>query len=399
MNSLPTGARSHRLAGTPRRYHRHAGGDTLAGMPTSVASSPAPSHQGRWARFALGTFVLLSAGAASARMYQHHTRSQRFEHAARRIADRAALLTLPVEDSPPVPSSPGETWLPPPRPVTRVMVSPTGISLDHAALVNVWPEAPRARFLATLDPARSEAMPLEYPNLVPLRDRRVLPEHKRGGAYGFVILPLQQRAHDLTEMAQNYARMTASPVGRTVNLYVDVTTPSRTLLEVLYTLGMEGYTALNLVVRRGGREGVVPLDLPTWRGRDDEAPSVALKILPGGYLLRMPDRYVAPGCTTVASPGITVANLPAPQPPGGAYDYAGLTRCIETLRRTWPALQAHHGLIVAPNADVPYGVIMATLAAVRGRRPGACTLAQEARARRYDGEGCFYPDVVLAVSQ
>jgi succinyl-CoA synthetase alpha subunit len=30
VNSFPTGARSHRLAGTPRRYHRHAGAEERA---------------------------------------------------------------------------------------------------------------------------------------------------------------------------------------------------------------------------------------------------------------------------------------------------------------------------------------------------------------------------------
>ncbi len=359
----------------------------------SPSSSPLSGRGVYRAPRALAVLVLLSVGAGLACKRGRGGLGPGDAPAAHRVVDRAALVTLPHEDD----LARSETWLPAPRPVTRVIVSPTGIRLDNAALVDAWPASSRTRFVATLGPARAEALPREYPDLVPIQGGRVSPHHKRGGAHGFVILPLQQRLHDLMDIERGYARLTGASAGGAVNLYVDAATPSRTLFEVLYTLGMEQYSAPRLVVRGGGREGVVPMDLPTGRGADEEAPAVTLKILPGGYMVGTGEGFVAPGCTTLGPASLTVGNLPAPGSPAGVYDHAGLTRCMQALRTTWPATRQGHGIHVSPNAEIPYGVLMATLAAVRGSEPGACTLAEEPTARRYDRPECLFPDVVLGI--
>lgn len=106
---------------------------------------------------------------------------------------------------------------------------------------------------------------------------------------------------------------------------------------------------------------------PTPGGSSNEI-NITLKVVHEGYIVGAPGGFLQPDCRTVGQAALTV---PLQR---GTHDYAGLTRCMETIRNNpeWAdQLRENHKLQIAGNQDVPYSTLVSTIDAVRETRQGA----------------------------
>jgi biopolymer transport protein ExbD len=87
---------------------------------------------------------------------------------------------------------------------------------------------------------------------VPLRNGFVDPAQKRGGSAGFLINPLNTEMRDQAEAARNLARRTNQPFRGEVAIIADRNIPLRTVYEVLYTCGQNGFSNFQLLVLKSG---------------------------------------------------------------------------------------------------------------------------------------------------
>ncbi|MFO0557605.1 MAG: biopolymer transporter ExbD [Polyangiales bacterium] len=87
---------------------------------------------------------------------------------------------------------------------------------------------------------------------VSLRNGLVDPAQKRGGASGFLINPLNNVMREQHEHALALSRATNQPFRGEMALIADVDTPLRTIYEVLYTCGQNGFSNFQLLVLKSG---------------------------------------------------------------------------------------------------------------------------------------------------
>ena len=87
---------------------------------------------------------------------------------------------------------------------------------------------------------------------VSLRNGLVDPAQKRGGGSGFLINPLNGEMRDQHEHALAVARATNQPFRGEMALIADAETPLRTIYEVLYTCGQNGFSNFQLLVLKSG---------------------------------------------------------------------------------------------------------------------------------------------------
>ena len=80
---------------------------------------------------------------------------------------------------------------------------------------------------------------------------------------------------------------------------------------------------------------------------------------------------------TVGQASLTVPNRATPDADGNSHDFAGLTQCMVAIRQQWAAeVVDDHSINVSPNGDIPYGVLVKTVDAVRESRGDACHLPE-----------------------
>jgi biopolymer transport protein ExbD len=87
---------------------------------------------------------------------------------------------------------------------------------------------------------------------VSLRNGFVDPAQKRGGSAGFLVNPLNTEMRDQAEVARNLARQTNQPFRGEVAIIADRDIPLRTVYEVLYTCGQNGFSNFQLLVLKSG---------------------------------------------------------------------------------------------------------------------------------------------------
>lgn len=87
---------------------------------------------------------------------------------------------------------------------------------------------------------------------VPLRNGFVDPAQKRGGSAGFLINPLNTEMRDQADAARSLARRMNQPFRGEVAIIADRTIPLRTVYEVLYTCGQNGFSNFQLLVLKTG---------------------------------------------------------------------------------------------------------------------------------------------------
>jgi len=254
-------------------------------------------------------------------------------------------------------------------PALRVVVAPRGVAVDHAALVASWPAAERARLATVLPAPWGDALPLAYPD-VPALDRFALPAGAlRGGAAGYLLLPLQRRLRDLAWIEQTRATATGLPAAPAAALHADGGAPFGLVGRVLHTLGDAGYPRVMLVARGGRSLGAVTVG--------SDAPAVwGVNVRADGYQIRTPAGWVTAGCA-----GVAAAPAVAVTPARGRPDVAGLTRCLRA-RRAQEGASAQRRIALSADDAVPYRDVFQTLLALRETRPG---------------RGDLFPDVQFAV--
>jgi hypothetical protein len=301
-------------------------------------------------------------------------------------------------DSLRLPTLTGNGGIEPPATRVRVVVTRNGIEVDRVALLAALPPAERAARMPDAGPA------LAADSVVPLRNGLVDPQFKRGGEAGFLITPLDHVASRVAT-ALGFANADAGSAAGSFNLFVEGDIPARTVFEVLYTLGQNGFRQFGLVGRQGrttvalnlametgvshqaalsalhnnaefsalvepvdGGAGAAPANPPP-RPTEVEVESewVTVMLVTEGFIVRAGNGYLAPDCTAVGDPQLTIRALST-----GGRDFAGLTRCIATLRRarsgpTVPAIE----LQIAADGRVSYEDLFRTVAAVRETSPGA----------------------------
>lgn len=126
--------------------------------------------------------------------------------------------------------------------------------------------------------------------------------------------------------------------------------------------------------------------------------NITVKITPGGYIIGAGGGFLAPGCTTIGAATVTVPNLGQRDVDGYPYDFAGLTRCMQAIRRQWATEVANdHSINISPNGEIGYGILVRTIDAVREGRQGACRLPEENRTEDYSNPDCLFPQVTLGI--
>ncbi|MBL8682019.1 MAG: biopolymer transporter ExbD [Myxococcales bacterium] len=87
---------------------------------------------------------------------------------------------------------------------------------------------------------------------VTLRNGLVDPAQKRGGGSGFLINPLNSEMRDQHEHSLALSRATNQPFRGEMALIADQEIPLRTIYEVLYTCGQNGFSNFQLLVLKNG---------------------------------------------------------------------------------------------------------------------------------------------------
>ncbi|MFO0602456.1 MAG: biopolymer transporter ExbD [Polyangiales bacterium] len=133
-------------------------------------------------------------------------------------------------------------------------------------------------------------------------------------------------------------------------------------------------------------------------GQQQERLNITVKVMPSGYIVGAGGGFLLPGCTTIGAASITVANRGSADAEGYTHDFAALTQCMQAIRRQWATEVANdHSINVATNSDVPYGVLVRTIDAVREARPNACRLNDDLRSGDFSNADCLFPEATLGV--
>jgi hypothetical protein len=147
----------------------------------------------------------------------------------------------------------------------------------------------------------------------------------------------------------------------------------------------------------------IPVPAPSSSNRpgsstQQERLNITVKIMPTGYIVGAGGGFLLPGCTTIGAATVTVPNRSGADAEGYTHDFAGLTQCMQAIRRHWAQEVANdHSINVATNSEVPYGVLVRTIDAVREARPNACRLNDDMRSGDFSNPDCLFPEVTLGV--
>ncbi len=147
----------------------------------------------------------------------------------------------------------------------------------------------------------------------------------------------------------------------------------------------------------------IPVPAPSSSNRPGPTPqqerlNITVKISPSGYIVGAGGGFLMPGCTTVGAATVTVPNRSSGDQDGHMQDFAALTQCMQSIRRQWATEVANdHSINVSPNGDIPYGVLVKTIDAVRESRPGACRIAEDGHGGDFSNADCLFPEVTLGV--
>lgn len=315
--------------------------------------------------------VALVASAFGVAVVRRRRRATRFEDAAARLALQARAMDLPRSEV---------ARLPAVVPSLRVLVSPAGVDVDHAAVMATWRPEERAAVLVSLEEAWADAMPLGWRGLVPIARGTIAPEHRRGGAQGLLLPRMAERLADVRRVERLRAQGSNEMMPEVVTVYADARVTCDALIPVLYTLGQGSYGTYHFVERTPAGDGAVVVIAPRYGERAD-ALGLTVVMLAGGYGVRTERGFVQPGCRALGAEVMTVPDV----------DATALTRCAQAIRATWPdeARGAHRVLLSVRGAS-SYGSMLRALDALRESEPGACEADP-------DAPGCLFPDAVLGV--
>lgn len=121
-------------------------------------------------------------------------------------------------------------------------------------------------------------------------------------------------------------------------------------------------------------------------------------VLPNGYKIGARGGFINAGCREIANASMTVPALGTADRDGYTHDFAGLTQCMTTIRQVFATdVGDDHSINITINGDIPYGVLVRTIDAVREDREGACRMPEGQRPGEFSAPGCMFPEVTLGV--
>ncbi len=131
---------------------------------------------------------------------------------------------------------------------------------------------------------------------------------------------------------------------------------------------------------------------------DRQRLNITVKVMPNGFIVGAGGGFLMPGCRTVGPASVTVANRAGRDADGYSHDFAGLTQCMQGIRQQWATeVSDDHSINVSPNGDVPYGVLVRTIDAVREARQNACRMPENGGQGDFSNADCLFPEVTLGV--
>lgn len=148
----------------------------------------------------------------------------------------------------------------------------------------------------------------------------------------------------------------------------------------------------------------IPVPAPSSGPRSNTQPdtrqrlNITVKVAPNGFIVGAGGGFLMPGCRTVGQASLTVPNRATPDADGSSHDFAALTQCMQAIRQQWATeVEDDHSINVSPNGDIPYGVLVKTVDAVRESRADACRLPENGGQGNYTNADCLFPEVTLGV--
>jgi len=230
---------------------------------------------------------------------------------------------------------------------------------------------------------------------------KVDPAAKEHGEQGYLIKPLLDSLKKIAETNKG-----AKSPGATVApvIWADQTTSFRVLSEVLYTVGMAGFSRFQLAARDGDDEPVaIRFTFPRIRAAratvltapgDHPRLNLTVAVTYRGFLVSVQgETQKGPGGelpTVKCKVELVKGRCPvwfSPSRGGGQwverYDHAGLRALLQKIKKKWP--EERKVIVMAAN-EIPYQVLVGTLDTTRGSSTDKCTGA----------DGCLFDEPVLA---
>lgn len=147
----------------------------------------------------------------------------------------------------------------------------------------------------------------------------------------------------------------------------------------------------------------IPVPAPSSTNRpgpaqQQERLNITVKVTPTGYIVGAGGGFLLPGCTTIGAASLTVPNRGSGDAEGYTHDFQSLTQCMQAIRRQWATeVASDHSINLATNSDIPYGVLVRSIDAVREARPNACRISDDLRGGDFSNADCLFPEVTLGV--
>jgi hypothetical protein len=353
----------------------------------------------------LAVAVALSGGALACRQIQR-VREDRFVTVGRESLQREGSLRVPI-------ASRAATIALPAAP--RMILTRTGVSFHNAVQMLTWNADARAAAVSSLGHGELAAYPIDRPSVIAATDGVPNPEQVRGGASGFVLVPLQSALEHAVQLSDAYHRRVSDEPAEelTVVVAAEEDVPFRLVYSALYTAGQARAQRFVFAVRdaatrdlRGfeyhlptvGDRRVIelsrehaarvlvqssaPVPVPTLR--TVVRPSARMHVTTAGVTLLWAGYALAPDCVSLTER--TTASITVPHTTNDADDTA-IARCIDRAlseARRNPN-EPPPNVMITGDPGVPFGAML--------RAAMAATQSERDRAR--DSVGFTYVDFGL----
>ncbi len=173
---------------------------------------------------------------------------------------------------------------------------------------------------------------------------------KKGGATDHVVVPLSEALA---------ARHVANAVSTPIALRIDQAVPYGAIVDVLFTLGMSGFSKIGFLVDSHAGTAIVNLSLPHALTPAAAKHAYALVLADDGYVVSADTGRLGSDCTTPTSaPGVTIAKVEK------GYDVKALAACARLFEERYPDSMQLVSVVVTPQSSTDLQTIMQTIDAL-----------------------------------